>query len=484
VRLARLGDLRRALEKRNLASAPRLKRLKFSNLPGFDDSLIEPNTGFVGICGGTGVGKTAILELVCAALEPHEEGVELEVRSRLGTAQVDITIETSNGEYQSSTSPGEKPQSDRVGYPDFELARLETRTSYLKDFLNEGDLEVLKEGVDPYSLEEATVDIISGICRKPYKEIRIYEIEIDSGEFAPFFQVTLPEISYDSRSMATGELSVLYLAWVLRTSNPNSIILIEEPEAHLPPSSHAAVFALIADAALRGNLCVIITTHSPTIAEHIPHSGLVSIKTTGLRSSIPRKKEARMRVLSRLGLRPKIGACLFVEDAVAAVTLREILAWFEFHIVCTIEVVNLQKGDGAVKNAVESLPATVTSIRFAGVLDGDAKTAAKKWKCKDSLAFLPFDKAIEQELLSALESAPEKSAESLGRPHDALEDALETTLGQDHHDRFKAIANQLTMAPEELVRGALDRWKKKPGRRTKVNRFAIELARLLKVDLP
>lgn len=491
MRLAKLDDLCKSLKKRN--NAPRLARFKFSNLPGFGDTTLEPDKSFLAICGGTGVGKTAMLEVLHSALEPLTAGVGPKKGARFAAATVDVIIANGEDKYEVARTIADEPDADHDGWqPGVHLIRLETRTSYLPNHLSDANVALLKEGVEPSQLDKITIEIVRDACRKPYTAINVWEVEPEGGRTVPFFEVTLEGVAYDNRMMATGELSVLYLAWVLKAAVANAIILIEEPEAHLPPSSHAAVFALIANAALHKNLCVILTTHSSTIAEHVPDDCLVSVKSSGITSTLPQTAESKSRVLSRLGLRPKINACFFVEDALAQNVLTEILAAYDFGLVCNVEVVVAKSadkkgqgaGDGAIKKSIESLPDGIKTVRFVGAVDGDAKEGTKNWKCKDRLVFLPFAAAMEIELVQALEADIIKGAQALRRSVDSLSDALEATRGKDHHDRFKEIAAALGLGEPELTRGALDRWREGAGKSTGVSRFAIEVARLLDIDLP
>src|SRR5687768_8799100 len=93
VKLAKLNDLRRALEQRNPNAVPCIRSLAFSQLPGFADASIEPNASFLAICGGTGVGKTALLELIYTALAPIPETDPTRPAARLGSAvQIQLAV--------------------------------------------------------------------------------------------------------------------------------------------------------------------------------------------------------------------------------------------------------------------------------------------------------------------------------------------------------------------------------------------------------
>lgn len=481
MRIARLKDLQRALARRSPNACPHLNRLEIRDLPGFEDAAIEPRAGFVAICGGTGAGKTAVLALLHAALEAQVAQQPLISRPRLGQATVTISIQGADGHYDETRSLSAVPDADHDGYPaGADFISLAARTS-LDEFLKDVDIDVFKEGVEPFALDKRALDSVSAACAKPYDSVTVYELEADSGFYIPYFEVTIGQVSYNSTAMSTGELSVLYLAWALRIAHRNSIMLIEEPEAHIPPARHAAVFALIAEAAISQQLCVILTTHSGTIAVHVPDNGLISIKTNGLKSSILKKRESKHRALARLGMRPAGSAVLIVEDAVAADAATELLAVAQFDLVCNIEVA-VANGDGGVKKAIEALSFDFETVHFVGVLDGDIKSKAKKWDCADKLMFLPFERPIETELLEIIAGSTARTAQLLGREASNLEDALNETVGIDHHDRFVAVAELLKVTEHELLRAGIDRWGKRVGK-ARLRRFASDLARILGVEL-
>jgi ABC-type lipoprotein export system ATPase subunit len=486
VKLSRLDDLKRGIEKRSAEQSPHLTSLHINNLIGFEDIAISPKTSFVAICGGTGLGKTALLDLIYAGLLPAAALGSLPRKARIEGAELRVTISSANTKYERRLKVGEAPQ-DESGdgfLSGVKLVDLIDRTSLPQTYFLDQDIQILKEGLTSTVFDDELRDAVSMICRKEYTSVSVYEVEDEADHTIPLFEVVESNASYDNRSMATGELSALSLAWALRSASPNSIVLIEEPEAFLPPVGHAAAFGLISQIALKQRLGIVLTTHSAAIASSVPEANLLSIRRSAGRSVLPTGKESKLRTLAALGLRPPKNALLFVEDRLARTILGEILSAFEFDIACNIEIVDTGKGAGSVKLALENMPEGVKTFQFFGVLDGDQIKAAKKWRCKDKILFLPFAISMEKELLDSIEGQIPKFAKLIGRTAKHIETSLDRSKGDDPHDRFIDLARALSRTEEWLAAVAFQHWKAQPGKRRSVRKLAVGLASKMGLVLP
>jgi len=481
VKLAKIADYRRALDNRKRNSVPCLTAFEFSNLPGFADSKITANATFAAICGGTGVGKTTLLELMYSALTGQT--VEKDHSARLGLSKAQIKFGHPNGDLDHSIDVSTLNHEHVMEPENAVFIGLPERTAYIQRAFADTEVEILKEGVASYPLDDKLLALAALICRKEYKSILVYETEVAQDKVVPFFVVEVGTTCYDSRSMATGELSVLYLAWALHYSSPLSILFIEEPEAYLPPLSHGFVFALLSYMAVTRHLSFFFTTHSTEIASSLPAGNLICIRTEGGLSVASSSSDAKMRVLSRLGLAPQRLAVLFVEDDLAIYVLKEILAIYEFNVAASVEVVQTE-GAGSTKKALEAIPAQIASVLFLAALDGDIAEEAEAWDCKDSLTFLPFKLAMERESLAAIEAKPKVFCSMTGRSMDSIQDTLAASAGAEYHDRFTSMANDLSMQRGEVALHAFGLWLTLRGNRAATSAFVNDLASKLGIALP
>lgn len=480
MKLAKLNDLRRALEARTKSDAPSVDLVSFKDLPGFENAAVPLDATFFAICGGTGVGKSALLELLFQLLAWEDSR---DPSMRLGSCEARVNVTLRDQSYTSSLAVGTLTLTSTGPTPNCSFIGLADRTSTAQDFFRSSDIETLKEGVAGRAMPDKLKDTIGYICRNSYNVITFYEVEFQPDRILPFFEVERDGVHYDSRTMATGELSVFYLAWALAFSEPWSIILIEEPEAFLPPLSHQAVFGLICQSSVENHHAFVISTHSAEIASQFSEPNLISVRVQGGKSLVPTTRESKLRVLSRLGLLPAKTGVLFVEDRLAQIILAELLHHYEFAISANLEIAE-RDGDGGVHAALKGLPSDLSSLTFLGVLDGDVRTKAEKWKVAESLVFLPFASAMEREFFAVLLARTSAFAKEIGRNQETVEDVLAAHNGADFHDRFNFLAEDLGVSYDTLARTCFRLWLKTPGKKAAARKFANELSKKLGVTLP
>ncbi len=485
MRLAEIEDWRRRLGRRGIGTAPSLNLLEITGLAGLADVALEPKLGFVAVCGGTGTGKTALLRVIHAGLSPERQGKILLPQPRFAETVVKLQVAYEDDVFARETRVGVAAASDGDGHEKgSRFLGLSDRTAFPSSFFEKSDVAIIKEGVTSSAFSDPDLAVVNAICRKEFSEIKVYEVDGPDDTVLPFFEVKEQELSYDSLSLSTGEMSALHIAWALSSSEPYSFLFIEEPEAFLPSISHNALFGLLSRSAVQRNLGLLVSTHSASIASQVERKSIMPITRHSGVSRILVGSESKARSLSRLGLKPTKHAVLLVEDDVSKSILVEIKGIYEFDAVCNIEIVDVREGAGGVKKAIESLPIGIETVAIVGVLDGDVRAEAEKWACGARLLFLPFRQAAEIEFLRDADGDPGKFGTILGRTEQEIRDALELTRGDNHHDRFKALPAALRQNEATVRSAALAHWMKGEGRTADVLKFAKELAGRLQVVLP
>jgi predicted ATPase len=91
---------------------------------------------------------------------------------------------------------------------------------------------------------------------------------------SPFFEVSFGNDRYDSRTMGAGEIAILYLWWAINRAPRNALILIEEPETYLSPSSQESLSHFLIAEAVQKKLTVVMTSHSAKIIGSFPDENL------------------------------------------------------------------------------------------------------------------------------------------------------------------------------------------------------------------
>ncbi len=483
MRIAELGRIRNALAKRHKDSAPAIESLELKGLPGFIDSKLNLGLGFLAICGGTGVGKTAFLELVysalCATGDPAPRNTD-----RLSGCTISLAITCLGQSFTVNYTVEDQSEAVRSGYPHgARLISLEGRTILIQQNAASQDYGVVTEGLDFIEVDRKTRSTLSLICMKSYTAARYREIEVGS-IFFPFFEVEAEGIRYDSRSMATGELSAFYIAWACLTAEPYGMILIEEPEAYLPAHSHSAIFGLVASFSLSKHLGIIFTTHSPSIAMEVPDQFIFPIRRANGKSLFPVGRESKVRTLGRLGMGPSRNVIFFVEDKLGERVLGELLGMFDFASVAKVEIVIITDGAGGVKKTLGGIPGTIGSCTFIGIIDGDMRAEAASWQSKHPIVFLPFVQAMETELLEVSTLRKSRVARELNRSEDLIDDSLERSTGKDLHDRFNFVAESLNVPEEILIKACFNSWLMTSSNRRAAQTFIKEVSKATRVELP
>ena len=100
--------------------------------------------------------------------------------------------------------------------------------------IRQANFEELLEQNEEYELLPEQISDICYLTGKRYQSCKIWEFEdIEGIGIVPFFNVTIDEIEYDSRSMGRGEHFLFYLFWYINKCNSGTIVIIEEPETYI-----------------------------------------------------------------------------------------------------------------------------------------------------------------------------------------------------------------------------------------------------------
>lgn len=465
MRYAKANVLWKNIAKRNHASAPSVDAITLSNLAGFKDDTFETENGFVCVCGGTGQGKTALLQLIQRALTSSDEGrVPKHMPARVEIADVAVKIRFAENEFSMTGAAGEYPAG-------VQLIDLWDRTFRPLKYFRRQNIEILKEGITPTEFGAELVEDISAACSKRYDKIVAFEVEAEDDEIIPFFEVAESSLQYDSLTMATGELSILYLAWALNRGDRGAIFLIEEPEAYLPPISHEHIVRLIAEAAYRRGLAIIFSTHSANIVDSVPEKNVLPLRREAGYSVVAKGPQAKMRALQRLGLRPQRKMILIVEDVCSQIITREMIGGAGANFWIDAEVVVEPNGESGIREFLRRIPKAIQSTVIIGVLDGDQAGKVGTDEKTLKLVFLPMTEAPEVALIAAVRRNMPMFSKYSGRERERVEDAIESAIHLDKHEIIQRLASLLGLSVENIIKIALEAWKSESGNRRKIGKF-------------
>ena len=148
-------------------------------------------------------------------------------------------------------------------------------------------------------------------------------VDLQSGKKQLLFAAQHDGPSYSELHMASGERSVMRLAQQI-TRLTDAIVLVDEVEAGLHPWVQQLLMLELQQLALRNNLQVVVTTHSPIVLDAVPENGRIFLQRDdgGTVSVVPAYRDL---IQNALYGRSQDALNILCEDDVAAGILQGIL---------------------------------------------------------------------------------------------------------------------------------------------------------------
>lgn len=463
LRKARFDDHWRRTFSRGYLS--RLEAIKFRHLLCLSDDEINIPPGICAVVGGNGVGKSALLAAISELLANPELQLGVGHRARLRKSELEgIAVDRAGRkELLVRESAGGVRT---LGPAKFDAEFYWLEPSYLvnlthKQVNEDANFSELLEPLSPYSLDADELEILGYLVGKKFDLCQIYEVT-EYGDLDPFpyFIAESCGRRYGSESMGYGELSLLFVLWKLRTIQKNSVLVLEEPEAHVSPRSQRALMDILAKSCDEKGLSIILTTHSPAIIANLPNVNLVLISKNGneTRATIGASK---LQINELLGATTLKRAFVLVEDRVACQFVLALLGEIGLDLLAQIEVVvagSAQKIDSVLSALPESRDGW---LKVIGVYDGDMRTKLDAKQFILPHLFLPGELSPERVLHDALAkqgNPAEVLATELRRPYRVVVTALDAVDGLDVHDWFMQLPDRIGCDHPTLMAALVRIW--------------------------
>ena len=467
LRNAKTNDVWRKLYSRKDLPLGKVK-IKFSGVTelGSRELTILPPISL--ICGENGVGKSSLLWIIYRALCPEAriEGGHRSLPPKLPSGSVDsieISLQLPTGTktftdldeaYKELGDENDKPTVIFID-PTFQIPEL------VRTIRADNNFADLLEGVKPLELDEDNLELVCVLVGKAYEKVSVYEVEnYAEYEVFPYFKVEASGAAYGSESMGLGELSLLYMFWILSTIDKPSIVLLEEPETFVAPRSQRALIDIAAKFTSEKKLFLIISSHSGIIAGRVPNTHL-NLVTKGNPNVVIAPNPAAHLLIERLGLFSYKSAVLLVEDASAKALLSAILFNQDSRLASSCEIA-IAGSDSEITTALKALPnKNLNRFRLVGVYDGDARNkpeirdAAVAWP----KIFLPGDTCPETMIQLHVRSLGIATvATELARSEVDVETAFGGAAGKNHHDWLIEVCAALRMEVDEFFERLAPSW--------------------------
>jgi len=466
MRLARAGDTWKRAIRRN-AGTIQLRSLKVTNVRGIGDVTVDFNSPLLAVCGENGAGKTTLLKTLYAALVPEQadaEGIVIRAQNVGIDATALVTVGyLPEGEPAESrrdiASPAEiaelklgDEESPQVIYLD--AAGASQRVRYLVQ--HDSDFPTALEGAPNAPDDPELLSLRTEITGRPYKAAVCYEIDDYSNEpVFPYFEVTCGQSVYYSEDMGLGELCVNHIVWALERVRKDSIVLLEEPESHLPPRAQEALMTYVAMRSVEKRLTVVVSTHSPHVMARIPNTNVTLLARNGERF-IYTPQPPRSVLYETLRIVPARTALAIVEDRSAAALLDGILRAFDELLHERLEI-GWVSGHGDIAEIISRKPDGLSKIGLFGVYDGDQRVDKGPGP---GHVFLPGDGDPAEYLAETVKASPADYANLFPEHAQALDVALAHCSQADPKDYFHDVKRSIgdVLDIGTLYRGATKLW--------------------------
>ena len=407
------------------------------------------------ICGPNGVGKSTLLRLLWATLDPASASKAIGNAARLSAGSGHVCLQQKRLGETISRVEFPLPEMDPAALPDFAVTHVDTATDVTRVqaiFASITDLEAFLNGAGETRLGEKDCSELGHFTRRTYSSVVLYEVEL-ADETVPFFEVQSFNQAYDSRTMGSGELASFLIWWNLARMQADSIMLLEEPESFLSPISRMAFVDTVLKHAFERPVCVVMTSHSGEIISALPEASIKFFRRdkTGVSLAQDMRSPA---LLETIGIETQKDILVIVEDAAATAFVKLWFERFEVTLSHRTEVV-FKGGDGEVIKSIKGIGGRYNAFAIIGIFDGDIRGKIPK-EVEEFAFFLPGEHAIEIMFRSFVVDRSEALQVKL--PGSRIGDILFRLDGVDHHDWFEDFAKALNLSKDQLFHVLFNFW--------------------------
>ena len=286
----------------------------------------------------------------------------------------------------------------------------------------------------------------------PFRYAEVVNLSGGSGARNLLFAAQERGAAYSELHMAAGERAILRLSREIAQLE-GALVLIDEVEAGLHPWVQQLLMLQLQQLALRNDLQVVVTTHSPVVLDSVPAHGRIFLERDDA-GRVAVRPPYRDVVRNALYGRSGDALNLLCEDSAAEGILQGV-----FDVLLPLERINRESVRVGRDTGANEFPVHATAFRkfgqirnFVFVLDGDKRDSDLEQTIRDRagtdvpVLFLPGDEAPERWIWTALRRDPVGLAAELRiDPADLVESM----------DRADAVYDTAADRPAEIARTKL-----------------------------
>ncbi len=278
-------------------------------------------------------------------------------------------------------------------------------------------------------------------------------INLSRGSRNTLFAIQKGGAAYSEYHMAAGERAILFLSQEITQLN-GALVLIDEVEAGLHPHVQQLLMLHLQQLALRNDLQIIVTSHSPVVLDAVPSNGKIFLDRDDVSGEVVVRPPYRDIIQNALYGRLNDKLKLLCEDKIAEEFLEGIFDFLSPKDGFSRELVRIGRDTGA-----DQFPMHAETLRKFGqiqdtvfVLDGDQRGRKLEEKIEEaagigvniSILFLPGKESPESWLWNRLKEIPANLvSEQLGIDQRGLISIM---------NRLDSIYNLASEPPSEVMK--------------------------------
>ena len=444
-----------------------LSEIRLDGIRGFNNLRVVFDYPVSVIAGGNTTGKSTVLFAAACAYKVPGAGVKdfvpstlfPDYRPKLGERQdmreevtIDFNYLTLDGPRSMRWRRGKGWNRSFFGRKN---ASQPERQVYLRTLSNlsnpsevRGVLRMSRSKSEPEEtpLTAAQIEFSHQMLPFRYSEV----VDLSSGNKNLLFAAQEGGAAYSELHMAAGERAILRLSQEI-TQLKGALVLIDEVEAGLHPWVQQLLMLHLQRLALRNDLQIIVTSHSPVILNAVPLNGKIFLDRDDSSGEVVVRPAYRDLIQNALYGRSNEVLKLLCEDEIAEGILEGVFDFLLPQERIKWESVQIGRDTGA-----SEFPMHARSLAKFGqiqdtvfILDGDQRDGGVEQRIRDAaersvdILFLPGKAAPESWVWETLRNIPELDAAQLGTNPADLSDLM---------SRLDAIYSSASDSPSEIAK--------------------------------
>ena len=326
----------------------------------------------------------------------------------------------------------------------------------------------LKSQPEETPLTAAQIEFAHQMLPFRYSEV----IDLSDGKKNLLFASQEGGAAYSELHMAAGERAILRLSQEI-TQLQGALILIDEVEAGLHPWVQQLLMLHLQQLALRNDLQIIVTSHSPVVLDSVPLNGKIFLDRDDVSGEVVVRPAYRDLIQNALYGRSNEVLKLLCEDEIAEGILEGVLDYLLPQERIKWESVHIGRDTGASEFPMHArslakfgqLQDTIFILdgdQRGGEIEGDIQTAAGRG-VNISILFLPGSESPESWMWERLNNIrPNVSIDQLGIERsvltntmsqlDAIYDSASETSSEIAKNKFRSLSEELQRDATEVSR--------------------------------